>query len=90
MPNLWTKWADDVAAMRSVGTSDDEIWIHINNYEIMEQNQKKRNEMKKATKITTTTTTIINCQNCNYDKCEFYNKSGNSWCPRCKGVNYHK
>tara|TARA_R110000824_G_scaffold230991_1_gene418753 strand:+ start:2967 stop:3197 length:231 start_codon:yes stop_codon:yes gene_type:complete len=34
--------------------------------------------------------TIINCENCKYDKCEFYNKSGNSWCPRCKGLNYHK
>ena len=33
--------------------------------------------------------TIINCENCKYDKCEFYNKSGNSWCPRCKGFNYH-
>ena len=34
--------------------------------------------------------TIINCKNCKYDKCEFYNKSGNSWCPRCKGLNYHE
>ena len=33
---------------------------------------------------------IINCENCKYDKCEFYNKSGNSWCPRCKGLNYHQ
>ncbi len=33
--------------------------------------------------------TIIKCENCKYDKCEFYNRSGNSWCPRCKGVNYH-
>ena len=56
---------------------------------------KKRVEMSleraSATKTTKkTTTTIINCENCKYDKCEFYNKSGNSWCPRCKGVNYHK
>tara|TARA_R110000787_G_scaffold276453_1_gene385386 strand:- start:276 stop:599 length:324 start_codon:yes stop_codon:yes gene_type:complete len=33
---------------------------------------------------------VIHCENCKYDKCEFYNKSGNSWCPRCKGLNYHK
>ena len=34
--------------------------------------------------------TIINCKNCKYDKSEFYNKSGNSWCPRCKGLNCHE
>ena len=47
--------------------------------------QVKQEEKKKQPNIT-----IIKCENCKYDKCEFYNKSGNSWCPRCKGLNYHK
>jgi len=34
-------------------------------------------------------TKLIYCKNCKYDKSEFYVKSGNSWCPRCKGLNYH-
>ena len=56
----------------------DEKWIS----ELKAENKKlkKENDLK----------TIINCKNCKYDKCEFYNKSGNSWCPRCKGLNYHE
>jgi len=88
MSDLWTKYADEVKGMRSVGTSNDEIWIHINNFEIMEKARQERENKTKKQKENTIT--IINCENCQYDKCEFYNKSGNSWCPRCKGVNYHK
>ena len=84
MDPLWTKYADDVAGMKSVGMDDHEIWIHINNFDGMEKSRLKQ-EKEQVPNIT-----IINCENCKYDKCEFYNKSGNSWCPRCKGLNYHK
>ena len=43
----------------------------------------------KEEKLKSENTKLIYCKNCKYDKSEFYVKSGNSWCPRCKGLNYH-
>ncbi len=62
------------------------------NSKLMEADRKRsaENAPKKQEKEQVPNITIINCENCKYDKCEFYNKSGNSWCPRCKGLNYHK
>jgi len=62
--------------------SDDLIKYIMNTLQIKEEHKEENKQLK-------TNITIINCENCKYDKCEFYNKSGNSWCPRCKGLNYH-
>ena len=86
MACLWTKYADNVAGMKSAGMDDHDIWIQINCFDSMEKSEARlKQEKEQVPNIT-----IINCENCKYDKCEFYNKSGNSWCPRCKGLNYHK
>ena len=68
---------------------DDEMLVLMDaNYELMLADQKRLAEKQEKEQLPNIT--IINCENCKYDKCEFYNKSGNSWCPRCKGLNYHK